>query len=124
MIFSYHKKLYHLSNLRYNLRRFITTFRKSEGHFMSQFFYIHPETPQLRLINQAVEILRNGGVIVSQKFFHVILPEKLCLLNSDDQKISSALSFGHLPKHDRFYFVIIRSLCFDRFTKMFNVSRV
>ncbi|TYB29340.1 threonylcarbamoyl-AMP synthase [Aggregatibacter actinomycetemcomitans] len=31
---------------------------------MSQFFYIHPENPQVRLINQAVEILRNGGVIV------------------------------------------------------------
>ncbi|WP_314721516.1 L-threonylcarbamoyladenylate synthase [Haemophilus pittmaniae] len=31
---------------------------------MSQFFYIHPENPQARLINQAVEILRNGGVIV------------------------------------------------------------
>ncbi|QLB12808.1 translation factor SUA5 [Bisgaardia hudsonensis] len=31
---------------------------------MSQFFYIHPENPQVRLINQAVEILKNGGVIV------------------------------------------------------------
>ncbi|PJG84017.1 L-threonylcarbamoyladenylate synthase [Caviibacterium pharyngocola] len=31
---------------------------------MSQFFYVHPENPQPRLINQAVEILRNGGVIV------------------------------------------------------------
>ena len=31
---------------------------------MSQFFYIHPENPQARLINQAVEILRQGGVIV------------------------------------------------------------
>ncbi|MDU8923962.1 L-threonylcarbamoyladenylate synthase [Pasteurellaceae bacterium LIM206] len=31
---------------------------------MSQFFYIHPENPQPRLINQAVEILRSGGVIV------------------------------------------------------------
>ncbi|MBF0750989.1 MULTISPECIES: L-threonylcarbamoyladenylate synthase [Pasteurellaceae] len=31
---------------------------------MSQFFYIHPENPQVRLINQAVEILRKGGVIV------------------------------------------------------------
>ncbi|OOF55913.1 threonylcarbamoyl-AMP synthase [Rodentibacter genomosp. 2] len=31
---------------------------------MSQFFYIHPENPQARLINQAVEILRKGGVIV------------------------------------------------------------
>lgn len=31
---------------------------------MSQFFYIHPENPQARLINQAVDILRDGGVIV------------------------------------------------------------
>lgn len=31
---------------------------------MSQFFEIHPENPQGRLIHQAVEIIRNGGVIV------------------------------------------------------------
>lgn len=31
---------------------------------MSQFFQIHPENPQLRLIKQAVEIIRRGGVIV------------------------------------------------------------
>ena len=31
---------------------------------MSQFFQIHPETPQKRLITQAVDILRKGGVIV------------------------------------------------------------
>jgi tRNA threonylcarbamoyl adenosine modification protein (Sua5/YciO/YrdC/YwlC family) len=31
---------------------------------MSQFFYIHPENPQPRLINQAVEMLRKGSVIV------------------------------------------------------------
>ncbi|OJI45839.1 L-threonylcarbamoyladenylate synthase [Vibrio vulnificus] len=31
---------------------------------MSQFFYVHPETPQARLINQAVAIIRNGGVVV------------------------------------------------------------
>ena len=30
---------------------------------MSQFFTIHPETPQSRLINQAVDILSDGGVI-------------------------------------------------------------
>jgi len=30
---------------------------------MSQFFRIHPENPQMRLINQAVDIVRNGGVI-------------------------------------------------------------
>ncbi|QCR36207.1 L-threonylcarbamoyladenylate synthase [Nissabacter sp. SGAir0207] len=31
---------------------------------MTQFFYVHPENPQLRLINQAVDVLRKGGVIV------------------------------------------------------------
>lgn len=31
---------------------------------MSQFFYIHPENPQPRLIKQAVEMLNKGGVIV------------------------------------------------------------
>lgn len=30
---------------------------------MAQYFVIHPENPQQRLINQAVGILRNGGVI-------------------------------------------------------------
>lgn len=31
---------------------------------MSQFFRIHPENPQHRLIHQAAEILRRGGVVV------------------------------------------------------------
>lgn len=31
---------------------------------MSQFFQIHPENPQLRLIDKAVEIINGGGVIV------------------------------------------------------------
>jgi len=31
---------------------------------MAQFFEIHPENPQLRLIHQAVELIRKGGVIV------------------------------------------------------------
>ncbi len=31
---------------------------------MSQFFQIHPENPQLRLIRSAVEIIRQGGVVV------------------------------------------------------------
>lgn len=31
---------------------------------MSQFFFIHPDNPQPRLIRQAVEIIRDGGVIV------------------------------------------------------------
>lgn len=31
---------------------------------MSQFFQIHPENPQARLVRQAVDIIRAGGVIV------------------------------------------------------------
>jgi tRNA threonylcarbamoyl adenosine modification protein (Sua5/YciO/YrdC/YwlC family) len=31
---------------------------------MSQYFEIHPENPQLRLIHRAVDIIRKGGVIV------------------------------------------------------------
>jgi tRNA threonylcarbamoyl adenosine modification protein (Sua5/YciO/YrdC/YwlC family) len=32
--------------------------------FMSQFFQIHEQNPQQRLIHQAVEIIRKGGIIV------------------------------------------------------------
>lgn len=31
---------------------------------MSQFFYVHPDNPQTRLMNQAAAIIRNGGVVV------------------------------------------------------------
>lgn len=31
---------------------------------MSQFFQIHPENPQVRLIRQAADIIRDGGVVV------------------------------------------------------------
>ena len=30
---------------------------------MAQFFQIHPENPQVRLIRQAVEIIRSGGLV-------------------------------------------------------------
>ncbi|WP_396586998.1 L-threonylcarbamoyladenylate synthase [Bermanella sp. R86510] len=31
---------------------------------MSQFFQIHPETPQPRLVKQAVDIIRQGGLVI------------------------------------------------------------
>ena len=34
------------------------------GELVSQFFAIHPETPQARLIQQAVSIIQRGGVVV------------------------------------------------------------
>ena len=33
---------------------------------MSQFFQIHPDNPQKRLIDQATQIIRNGGVLSSR----------------------------------------------------------
>ncbi|MEB0084858.1 threonylcarbamoyl-AMP synthase, partial [Glaciimonas sp. Gout2] len=30
---------------------------------MSQFFHIHPDNPQLRLIKQAVQIIQSGGIV-------------------------------------------------------------
>lgn len=35
-----------------------------QGLRMAQFFSIHPENPQARLVTQAVDILRRGGLIV------------------------------------------------------------
>ncbi|ARU88029.1 threonylcarbamoyl-AMP synthase [Pseudomonas sp. M30-35] len=35
-----------------------------QGANVSQFFQVHPENPQSRLIKQAAEIIRNGGVAV------------------------------------------------------------
>ncbi len=31
---------------------------------MSQFFYVHPDNPQGRLMKQAADIIKQGGVIV------------------------------------------------------------
>ena len=31
---------------------------------MSQFFYVHPENPQTRLMKQAAEIIKQGGVVI------------------------------------------------------------
>ncbi len=38
--------------------------RSEQVENVSQFFQIHPENPQPRLIKQAVEIIRKGGVVI------------------------------------------------------------
>lgn len=38
--------------------------QSEQGVSVSQFFQVHPETPQPRLIKQAVEIIRSGGVVI------------------------------------------------------------
>lgn len=42
----------------------MTVHAYQQGYELSQFFQIHPQTPQARLIKQAVEIIRSGGVVV------------------------------------------------------------
>ena len=46
------------------LRAIIEHFASSQPAAMSQYFEIHPVNPQTRLVHQAVEILRAGGVVV------------------------------------------------------------
>ena len=46
----------------YGIIKLLSTLRKCAS--MAEFFEIHPESPQLRLIHRAVDILRKGGVIV------------------------------------------------------------
>ncbi len=38
--------------------------RDAQDDYVSQFFQIHAENPQMRLIKQAVEIIRKGGVVI------------------------------------------------------------
>jgi tRNA threonylcarbamoyl adenosine modification protein (Sua5/YciO/YrdC/YwlC family) len=46
------------------LRAIIEHFASSQSAAMSQYFEIHPVNPQTRLVHQAAEILRAGGVVV------------------------------------------------------------
>lgn len=36
----------------------------NDNRTMSQYFQIHPDNPQIRLVKQAVQIIRDGGVVV------------------------------------------------------------
>jgi tRNA threonylcarbamoyl adenosine modification protein (Sua5/YciO/YrdC/YwlC family) len=42
---------------------FFCTVRLRSSFFMSQFFQIHPDNPQLRLIKQAAQIIHDGGIV-------------------------------------------------------------
>lgn len=62
---------------------------------MSQYFRIHPETPQLRLLRQAVSILEQGGIIVyptdSTYAFGCVIGDKsalerICRIRRIDQR--------------------------------------
>jgi len=72
---------------------------------MSQFFYIHPENPQVRLIKQTVEILKNGGVIIYPTDSGYALGctmdnkrglEKICQIRDLDKKHNFTLACSDL----------------------------
>lgn len=68
---------------------------------MSQFFYIHPENPQPRLINQAVEILKNGGVIIYPTDSGYALG---CSIG-DKHAMDRIVAIRHLPEDHNFTLV-------------------
>ncbi len=68
---------------------------------MSQFFYIHPENPQARLINQAVDILRSGGVIVYPTDSGYALG---CMIG-DKHAMDRIVQIRHLPENHNFTLV-------------------
>ncbi|TDQ58991.1 translation factor SUA5 [Mesocricetibacter intestinalis] len=65
---------------------------------MSQFFYIHPDNPQPRLIAQAAEILRNGGVIVYPTDSGYALG---CMIG-DKHAMDRIVEIRHLPEGHNF----------------------
>ncbi|MDO4625904.1 MAG: L-threonylcarbamoyladenylate synthase [Pasteurellaceae bacterium] len=68
---------------------------------MSQFFYIHPDNPQSRLINQAVDILRKGGVIIYPTDSGYALG---CMMG-DKHAMERIVKIRHLPEGHNFTLV-------------------
>ena len=62
---------------------------------MSQFFQIHPENPQLRLIKQAAQIIQSGGVAPGE------LPQSMQALGINGKGGWGALFATHPPLEER-----------------------
>ena len=68
---------------------------------MSQFFTIHPDNPQLRLIHQAVAIIRQGGVIIYPTDSAYAIG---CHIG-DKKALDRIRQIRHLDKHHNFTLV-------------------
>ncbi|MDP1519749.1 L-threonylcarbamoyladenylate synthase [Porticoccus litoralis] len=68
---------------------------------MSQFFTIHPDNPQLRLVHQAVEIIRQGGVIIYPTDSAYAIG---CHIG-DKKALDRIRQIRHLDKHHNFTLV-------------------
>jgi tRNA threonylcarbamoyl adenosine modification protein (Sua5/YciO/YrdC/YwlC family) len=83
---------------------------------MAQFFAIHPENPQLRLIHRAVEIIQKGGVVV----YPTDVSYALACHIGDKQALDNIRRIRQLDdKHD-FTLVCTDLTQISTFTKMGN----
>ena len=104
---------------------------------MAQYFKIHPENPQVRLLNQAASILQQGGVIVyptDSCFALGCLPgnksafERILAIRRLDQKhnftllCSSMTTVGALAKTDNTAFRLIKRLTPGPYTFLLPAS--
>ena len=104
---------------------------------MAQYFKIHPENPQVRLLNQATSILQQGGVIVyptDSCFALGCLPgnksafERILAIRRLDQKhnftllCSSMTTVGALAKTDNTAFRLIKRLTPGPYTFLLPAS--
>ena len=104
---------------------------------MAQYFKIHPENPQLRLLNQAASILQQGGVIVyptDSCFALGCLPgnksafERILAIRRLNQKhnftllCSSMTTVGALAKTDNTAFRLIKRLTPGPYTFLLPAS--
>ena len=104
---------------------------------MAQYFKIHPENPQVRLLNQATSILQQGGVIVyptDSCFALGCLPgnksafERILVIRRLDQKhnftllCSSMTTVGALAKTDNTAFRLIKRLTPGPYTFLLPAS--
>ncbi len=83
---------------------------------MAQFFEIHPENPQMRLIYQAVEIIRQGGVIV----YPVDASYALACRIGDKQALDKIKRIRRLDDKHNFTLVCKDLVQVSNFTKIGN----
>lgn len=83
---------------------------------MAQYFEVHPENPQLRLIRRAVEIIRDGGVIVYPTDSSYALACRL----EDKQSLDKIRRIRRLDDKHNFTLVCRDLTQVSTFTKMGN----
>ncbi|MGL4735211.1 MAG: L-threonylcarbamoyladenylate synthase [Enterovibrio sp.] len=105
---------------------------------MSQFFIIHPENPQKRFINQAVDLIRQGGLVIYPTDSGYALGcqianksalERICQIRKLDEKHNFTLMCRDLSelslyaKVDNGAFRIIRNNTPGRFTFILKATK-